>query len=229
MGSIGTCCCGCVDETVLPTTVSFGTGAYAGTITNAEWSSTSFNGVVTPCCWFASKTFDSYLQPTIGRYEYQCSAPYGLPGGVIDQIFVSIRWKIGTYLILSKQTCQCDSQPSPVSQYILLVQDLYQIWTAAPYNFGGSCFDLAYAIVLRPLPRPPRFNSISQGIARKIYYPSAVTSSFIFTPGSTADCDDSCAQGGFGQNSMTVSLELSGITRSVTWEDTSDWTVDITY
>ena len=231
--SPGQPCCGteCVDSTSLPVSVTFGTSPYNGTVLTADWSNTNWQGTIAnSCCWYAIKTFATTLAPPTNQYEYQCATAYGLPGGVLDQQLVSVRWKVATALGITKQTCICDGNPS-ANQYVFYIADLYQVFLATYYVFGQSCADMGYALSRAPFSPPPpmRFNSVSQGIARKVFYPSAVTSSLILTDGSTADCDDICFEGGFGQNSVTYSLTLSGITRSITWEDTSDWTVGINY
>jgi hypothetical protein len=230
--SPGQPCCGaaCVDSTSLPVSVTFGTSPYNDTVLTADWSNTNWQGTISsPCCWYALKTFGSSTAPAANRYEYQCATAYGLPGGVLDQQLVSIRWKLSTSLGITKQTCICDGNPS-ANQYVFYVADNYQIWAATYFVFGQSCADMAYSLSRSFLPpRPMRFQSVTQTIARKVFYPSAVTSSLILTDGSTADCDDICFEGGFGQNSLDISLTLSGITRTITWEDTSDWSVGINY
>ena len=234
--SPGQPCCGaaCVDSTSLPVSVTFGNSPYAGTILTADWSNTNFQGGLSPvpCCWYAKETFSSLgteLAPADRQYEYQCATAYGLPGGVLDQQLVSIRWKTATWLGITKQTCVCDGNPS-ASQYVFYIADVWQILGGTYYVFGQTCADIAYALSRSPFTGPPmRYFRLTQVIARKVFYPSAVTSSLILTDGSTADCDDTCFVGGFGQNSTTISLTLSGITRSITWEDTSDWNVGINY
>ncbi len=241
--SPGKACCGtCVDSTSLPTSVTFGTGYYSGTVATADWTSTDFSGTASACCWYAVKHFATDQYPsdsnsggaypnTATSYEYQCSAAYGLPGPSFDRVLVNTRWKLGTYFIMSKQTCVCDGGASS-SQYVFYVSDLYVVKVAAYYDFGYPCSTYGYnlaTIGFGGQPVPPNYGQFYQAISRKFFFPTASTASYVLTTASTASCNDTCETGGYTQNTMSYSLTLGGITRTLTWEDNSDWTIGITY
>jgi len=225
------CCCGnpCVDATTLPVTLTAGSGAYAVSVAAAEWSNVLNAGVLLPCCWGVQKQFGTFpfFFPEYNGYEYKCSSAYGFSGSA-DKILVSIRWKAYTSFALTKQTCKCDAQPTAVSQYVLTARETYAIWAGVYVNFG-TCALFAYDLSLSRTSRPSNFLSTTQTIVRRTYFTSAITASYLLTPTSLAVCDDTCPDESFAENSLTVTSTVSGVSRSITWDDTSDWTINLTY
>jgi hypothetical protein len=226
MGAIGSCCCleecGTSNITSLPTLLRYGAGTYYDTtITNSEWTSGTGVSSADPCCWWVRKSLGLNLPP-IGLYEYQCSTAFGIPPPQLDRLMVMSRWRNRLTFILTKQTCQCDSQPSPVSQYVLTVIETWNYSLGLPFVFYVDCLPYAHALHFRNY-------AFESPVVRRIYFPTATTGTYTLLQTDTPDCNDSCDDWSYANNSFDTSITIAGNTRTISWDYPGSWTVDLTF
>ena len=230
MGIFKKCCTSttdCSDRSVLPATLTHADGVFSITINRADWTLGAINGI---CCW--SYVYNIQRQRGVFGLGYSqgsslCSTEYSVDATYGTKL-VSYRYYGVMQFTIAKGVSKCDAQPTGVNQYVLSLSHNYFGYYAniLYYKPSPSCSNLVLSMGVEG---SVFFQGIpfTQSISRTAYYASLATGSYILTSGSTSVCDDLCANSNHSGNTVTITTTTTG--QSITWEDTNDWTVDMTY
>lgn len=246
MGAMGGCCCsggvGCV-RTDLPLTFTFdGT-----TIGRNDGPSLGLDPIpyffgwnlseqfAAGCCW---TQYYGTTQRRYGIYDlYDCSAEVSVSASVSTKL-VAIYRQLSTQITFAKATSMCDSQVTPVSQYIVTIMKFYQgFYQNVTYNPPSpSCVGLGQTVLGwvfgGPLNQRP-VNILTFYTLRRKYYSSLPTGSYTLTPSDVSTCNQTCqfylgdyVYDDFSLAPVTISTPSTG--QSITFSDSTNWTFSVT-